>query len=335
MKVLVTGAAGFIGAHLVRGLLAAGDSVTGVDHLGDYYDPALKHARLKALAIGGDFSFHALDVAAPEEAPPLAQRYDLVYHMAAQAGVRYSLQNPDAYIHANLVGFHRILEMCRRYEAGHLVYASSSSVYGLNTALPFAVGDNVDHPVSLYAATKKSNELLAHACAWLHGLPCTGLRFFTVYGPWGRPDMAYYSFTRDILAGRPLRVFNGGDLWRSFTYVDDVVACLLRLRDKPAAPDPAWDAAAPNPASSSAPYRLYNIGGDTTVQLTRMIAILEELLGRKAVIEAAPLPKTEVPVTRADTGDLAQHLGCVPATAIEDGLARFTAWYRDYHGEPR
>jgi len=339
MNVLVTGVAGFIGAHLARRLLAAGDTVTGVDSLDAYYSPRLKRDRLEALCRAGAaknrdvFVFREVDICDRGlMAEVFRRRFDVVFHMAAQAGVRYSLQNPDAYIRSNINGFHCILELCRRHGAGHLVYASSSSVYGANRGLPFSTGDNADRPLSLYAATKKSNELQAHAYAHLYGLPCTGLRFFTIYGPWGRPDMAYYSFARDILEGRPIQVFNRGDMQRDLTYIEDVVECLARIGGAPPRPDAGWDGAAPDPASgSSAPYRLYNIGSGVPVPLPRLIECLESLLGRKAVLEMREMPPGDVPSTCADTAGLRRDFGFAPRTPMEEGLKKFTAWFLGYH----
>ena len=334
MNILVTGAAGFIGFHVSRALLARGDTVTGFDNLNDYYDVALKQARLAQLAGQPGFSFAkgALEDAAAVDALFAGRPFDRVIHLAAQAGVRYSLTNPGAYVQSNLVGFLNILEACRRARTPHLAYASSSSVYGLNARQPFSVHDNVDHPISLYAATKKANELMAHTYAHLYGLPATGLRFFTVYGPWGRPDMALFLFTRAILAGRPIDVFNQGKMRRDFTYIDDIVQGVVRTADRIAAPDPAWDAAAPDPGISPAPYRVYNIGNHTPVELERFIAVLEEALGRKAVRHYLPMQPGDVPATCADVDDLRRDVGFAPATPLETGIARFVEWYRDYYG---
>ena len=334
MNILVTGAAGFIGFHVSRALLARGDTVTGFDNLNDYYDVALKQARLAQLAGRPGFSFvkGALEDAAAVDALFAGRPFDRVIHLAAQAGVRYSLTNPGAYVQSNLVGFLNILEACRRARTPHLAYASSSSVYGLNARQPFSVHDNVDHPISLYAATKKANELMAHTYAHLYGLPATGLRFFTVYGPWGRPDMALFLFTRAILAGKPIDVFNQGKMRRDFTYIDDIVQGVVRTADRIAAPDPAWDAAAPDPGISPAPYRVYNIGNHTPVELERFIAVLEEALGRKAVRHYLPMQPGDVPATCADVDDLRRDVGFAPATPLETGIARFVEWYRDYYG---
>ena len=334
MNILVTGAAGFIGFHVSRALLARGDTVTGFDNLNDYYDVSLKQARLAQLAGRPGFSFvkGALEDAAAVDALFAGRPFDRVIHLAAQAGVRYSLTNPGAYVQSNLVGFLNILEACRRARTPHLAYASSSSVYGLNARQPFSVHDNVDHPISLYAATKKANELMAHTYAHLYGLPATGLRFFTVYGPWGRPDMALFLFTRAILAGKPIDVFNQGKMRRDFTYIDDIVQGVVRTADRIAAPDPAWDAAAPDPGISPAPYRVYNIGNHTPVELERFIAVLEEALGRKAVRHYLPMQPGDVPATCADVDDLRRDVGFAPATPLETGIARFVEWYRDYYG---
>ena len=333
MNILVTGAAGFIGYHVSRALLARGDTVTGFDNLNDYYDVALKQARLAQLAGRPGFSFvkGALEDAAAVDALFAGRPFDRVIHLAAQAGVRYSLTNPGAYAQSNLVGFLNILEACRRARTPHLAYASSSSVYGLNARQPFSVHDNVDHPISLYAATKKANELMAHTYAHLYGLPATGLRFFTVYGPWGRPDMALFLFTRAILAGKPIDVFNQGKMRRDFTYIDDIVQGVVRTADRVAAPDPAWDAAAPDPGISPAPYRVYNIGNHTPVELERFISVLEEALGRKAVRHYLPMQPGDVPATCADVDDLRRDVGFAPATPLETGIARFVEWYKDYY----
>jgi UDP-glucuronate 4-epimerase len=334
MRILVTGSAGFIGAALSRRLLERGDEVVGLDNLNAYYDVKLKQARLAGLRAHPGFT---------EVRASLEDRIDLtetfakyrprrVVNLAAQAGVRYSLQNPHAYVDANLVGFVNILEACRHHAVEHLVYASTSSVYGANTRMPFSVHDNVDHPVSLYAATKKANELMAHAYSHLYGLPTTGLRFFTVYGPWGRPDMALFLFTRNILAGEPIDVFNYGQHRRDFTYIDDIVEGVIRVLDRVATPDPDWTGAAPDPATSSAPYRLYNIGSHRPIELMRYIEVLEKCLGRRAVRNLLPMQPGDVPDTYADVDALARDVGYRPATPIEEGVARFVAWYRDYYG---
>jgi UDP-glucuronate 4-epimerase len=331
MRRLVTGAAGFIGAALCERLLARGDEVVGVDDLNDYYEVALKKARLARLTGRPGFAFERLDLADRAATAALFRRgdYDVVVHLAAQAGVRYSVERPDRYVDANLVGFGNVLEGCRQAGAAHLVFASSSSVYGLNAKLPFGERDNVDHPVSLYAATKKANELMAHAYAHLFGLPCTGLRFFTVYGPWGRPDMSAFLFTRAILEGRPIRVFNDGKMQRDFTYIDDVIEGVVRVIDRP--PPPPDPAAMPTPATSPAPWRIYNIGNNRPVELLRYVEVLEDALGRKAQLEFAPLQPGDVVATAADIADLADAVGFAPATPIEEGIRRFVAWYRSYY----
>ena len=334
-RILVTGAAGFIGFHLCRQYLARGDDVVGLDNLNDYYDVRLKQNRLSRLQSETRFSFHRLDLADRTGVSRLfaSQPFDVVVHLAAQAGVRYSLTNPSAYIDSNLVGFANILEGCRHADVKHLVYASSSSVYGANTKMPFSVHDNVDHPVSLYAATKKANELMAHAYSHLYGLPTTGLRFFTVYGPWGRPDMALFLFTKAILAGRPIDVFNEGRMRRDFTYVDDIVEGVVRVSDHIPVPDTDWSAEKPDPASSRAPYRVYNIGNNQPVELLHLIEVLEHAVGRKAEKNLLPMQPGDVPETFADIDDLARAIGFRPHTSIEDGVARFVDWYRGYYDE--
>ena len=334
MKVLVTGSAGFIGAALSRRLLDRGDEVVGVDNLNDYYDPALKHARHARLTPHPNFTDVRLDIA---DRAGIAELFDRekpqrVVNLAAQAGVRYSLVNPYAYVETNLVGFTNILEGCRHHEVDHLVYASSSSVYGANTNLPFSVHDNVDHPVSLYAATKKANELMAHTYSHLYGLPTTGLRFFTVYGPWGRPDMALFLFTRNILAGKPIDVFNYGNHRRDFTYVDDIVEGVVRVLDRPAEANPDWSGDRPDSATSYAPYRLYNIGNNNTVELRRYIEVLEDCLGKKAERNLLPLQPGDVPDTFANVDDLVRDFDYRPGTPIEVGVQRFVDWYLDYYG---
>ena len=334
MKILVTGAAGFIGAALSHRLLDRGDEVVGIDNLNDYYDVSLKEARLARLAERGGFIFVRLDVADREGMERLFRehRFDAVMHLAAQAGVRYSLENPHAYVDANLVGFVNVLEGCRHGGVGHLVFASSSSVYGANTRLPFSEHDNVDHPVSLYAATKKANELMAHTYAHLYGLPCTGLRFFTVYGPWGRPDMALFKFTRLMLEGKPIPVFNRGEMVRDFTYIDDIVEGVVRIIDRPPEPDPSWSGDSPDPATSYAPWRIYNIGNSRPVKLMRYIEVLEQCLGRKAKMELLPMQPGDVKATQADTTELRNAVGYAPSTPIEEGVARFVEWYLEYYG---
>jgi UDP-glucuronate 4-epimerase len=334
--VLVTGAAGFIGFHLAGRLLAERQRVLGVDNLSPYYDPALKQARLERLAAHPDFAFERVDVSDRAALAEVFRRHApvRVVHLAAQAGVRHSLVDPHAYADANLVGFLNVLEGCRHHGVEHLVFASSSSVYGANTRLPFSVHDNVDHPLSLYAATKKANELMAHAYAHLYGLPCTGLRFFTVYGPWGRPDMALFLFTRAILEGRPIDVFNHGRMQRDFTYVDDVVEGMVRVLGRAPAPDAAWSGERPDPGTSRAPYRIYNIGHGRPVELLRCIEVLEACLGRKAERNLLPLQPGDVPVTRADVDDLERDFGYRPGTTLEEGVARFVEWYRAYYRVP-
>ena len=334
MRVLVTGAAGFIGYHTAKALLARGDEVVGLDNLNAYYDVKLKEARLSQLHNCNGFSFHKLDLAdrAGMERLFTEVRPQRVIHLGAQAGVRYGMENPTAYVDSNLVGTLHVLEGCRRNGVEHLLFASSSSVYGANTSLPFSVHQNVDHPLSLYAATKKSNELMAHSYAHLYRLPVTGLRFFTVYGPWGRPDMALFKFTRSILAGEPIDVFNNGHHARDFTYIDDVVEGVLRTADRVPAPNPDWNGAAPDPASSSAPYRLYNIGNHNPVELMHFIGCLEKALGREAKKNFLPLQPGDVPATFADVDDLVADVGFSPSTPIEEGIARFVDWYRSYYG---
>jgi UDP-glucuronate 4-epimerase len=337
MKVLVTGAAGFIGSTLSHALLDRGDEVVGIDNLNDYYDVRLKQARLDRLRPRKGFVFQKLDIVERKPMADLfaAAKFDAVMHLAAQAGVRYSIENPSAYTDANIVGFLHILEGCRHSRAGHLVFASSSSVYGANTRLPFSEHDNVDHPVSLYAATKKANELMAHSYASLYGLPCTGLRFFTVYGPWGRPDMALFKFTEGILAGRPIPVFNRGDMVRDFTYVDDIVGGIVRVIGQPAAPAAGWSGDHPDPATSYAPWRIFNIGNNRPVKLMRYIEVLEQCLGRKAQLELLPMQPGDVPATCADTGELQRAVGYKPQTPVEVGVKRFAEWYQAYYREAK
>jgi UDP-glucuronate 4-epimerase len=331
--VLVTGAAGFIGFHVTRRLLAAGRPVVGLDNLNAYYDPALKQARLDELGKNRAFHFVKLDLADRAGMAELFAQHGFQYvvHLAAQAGVRYSLVDPHAYADANLTGFLNILEGCRHAKSRHLVYASSSSVYGANTQMPFSTAQNVDHPLSLYGATKKANELMAHAYAHLFGLPATGLRFFTVYGPWGRPDMAMWLFTDAILAGRPIKLFNHGNMRRDFTYVDDVSEAVVRLIDRPAACDASWSSERPDPATSRAPWRVYNIGNHTPVGVPEVVRLIEEAVGKPAIRELEPMQPGDVPETYADVDDLRRDVGFVPATPIADGVGRFVAWYRAFH----
>jgi UDP-glucuronate 4-epimerase len=333
MKVLVTGAAGFIGYHTAKALLDRGDEVIGFDNLNTYYDVRLKEARLSNLRPRNGFSFHKLDLADRAGMEKLFEetRPARVIHLGAQAGVRHSLKDPEAYAQSNIVGTLHVLEGCRHTGVEHLVYASSSSVYGANTTMPYSVHQNVDHPLSLYAASKKSNELMAHTYAHLYRLPVTGMRFFTVYGPWGRPDMALFEFTRRILAGEPIDVFNNGQHARDFTYIDDIVEGILRTTDHTAAPDPAWSGAHPDPARSSAPYRLYNIGNNNPVELMHFIACLEKALGREAKKNFLPLQPGDVPRTFADVDDLVADVGFKPSTPIEVGIAKFVDWYRGYY----
>ncbi|OIQ03328.1 MAG: capsular biosynthesis protein CpsI [Zetaproteobacteria bacterium CG06_land_8_20_14_3_00_59_53] len=331
-KILVTGAAGFIGSFVSHGLLGRGDEVVGIDNLNDYYDVSLKEARLARLVDRKGFRFLKLDIADRQGMENLfsSEKFDKVVNLAAQAGVRYSLENPHAYIDSNIVGFLNILEGCRHHQVKHLVYASSSSVYGANETMPFSVHDNVDHPVSLYAASKKANELMAHTYSHLYGLPTTGLRFFTVYGPWGRPDMAYFKFAKAILAGDPIDVYNHGKMQRDFTYIDDVVEGVLRVLDKTAEGNPVWEGASPDPGSSRAPWRVYNIGNHTPVELLRFIEVLEASLGKKAIKKMLPMQPGDVPATAADVSDLMADVGFVPATDIATGLRMFVEWYKDY-----
>jgi UDP-glucuronate 4-epimerase len=333
MKILVTGAAGFIGAALCHRLLQRGDEVVGVDNLNEYYDVKLKHTRLERLLPAPGFRFQRLDIADAAGLLALFQRFkpQRVMHAAAQAGVRYSLQNPHAYGSSNLVGFLHVLEACRHHQIEHLVFASSSSVYGANSRLPFSTHDNVDHPVSLYAATKKANELMAHSYSHLYQLPATGLRFFTVYGPWGRPDMTPLLFTRKILAGEPLDVFNQGNHRRDFTYIDDIIEGVVRVLDHPAQADPAWDSANPNPASSRAPYRMYNIGNNQPVELLEYIATLERAIGKPALKNLLPMQPGDVQDTWADIDDLQRDFGYRPNTPLEQGIALLVAWYKEYY----
>lgn len=332
-SILVTGAAGFIGFHTSKRLLKRGDTVIGLDNLNDYYDVRLKEARLAQLTPHKNFRFVKLDLADREGMKALFAESGVrrVIHLAAQAGVRYSLVNPHAYTDSNVTGFLNVLEGCRHNKIEHLVYASTSSVYGGNTHMPFSVHDNVDHPVSLYAATKKANELMAHCYAHLYRLPCTGLRFFTVYGPWGRPDMALFLFTKAILEGKPIDVFNHGKMQRDFTYVEDIVEGVVRALDRVAQPHAQWSGDQPDPGTSNAPYRLYNIGNNKPVELLRFIEVLEQTLGKKAEKRMLPLQAGDVPATYADVDDLMRDVGFKPSTAIEVGIARFVEWYREYY----
>jgi UDP-glucuronate 4-epimerase len=331
--ILVTGAAGFIGFHVARRLLEGGRSVVGLDNLNAYYDPKLKEARLAELAKLPNFTFAKLDLAdrAGMAALFAQHRFPFVVHLAAQAGVRYSLIDPHAYVDANLVGFTNILEGCRHNGCQHLLFASSSSVYGSNTRMPFSVHDNVDHPLSLYGASKKANELMAHAYAHLFRLPTTGLRFFTVYGPWGRPDMAMWIFSAAIMAGQPIKLFNNGNMRRDFTYIDDVVESVVRLVDRVPAGNPKWSSDSPDPGSSAAPWRVYNIGNNNPVELLEVVRLLEQAIGKKAKRELLPIQPGDVPATYADVDDLMREVDFKPATPIAEGIARFIDWYRSYH----
>ena len=331
-KILVTGAAGFIGFHVARRLLQNGRPVVGLDNLNPYYDPALKQARIAELSKLPGFRFAKLDLADRDAMAALfaEHRFPVVVHLAAQAGVRYSLVNPHAYVDANLQGFINILEGCRHNGCRHLLFASSSSVYGANTRLPFSVHHNVDHPISLYAATKKANELMAHAYSHLYRLPATGLRFFTVYGPWGRPDMAMFIFASAIVDGKPIRLFNHGNMRRDFTYVDDATEAVVRLVDRIPAPNPAWSGDAPDAATSAAPWRIYNIGNNCTVEVSRVVELLEQEFGRAAIKEMVPMQPGDVAETRADVDDLMRDVGFRPSTPIEEGIRRFVDWYRRY-----
>jgi UDP-glucuronate 4-epimerase len=333
MKILVTGAAGFIGMHVAMRLAERGDEVVGIDNLNDYYDVGLKEDRLSILLSNLKFRFIKMDIADNEELEMLfaRERFDRVVNLAAQAGVRYSIENPLAYISSNIIGFTNILEACRHHHVEHLVYASSSSVYGANTKMPFSVRDCVDHPVSLYAATKKANELMAHTYSHLYGLPTTGLRFFTVYGPWGRPDMAMMIFAKAIVEGRPIDVFNYGKMQRDFTYIDDIVEGVVRILDAPARGNPKWSGREPDPGSSYAPYRVYNIGNNKPVELLRLIEVLEDCLGRKAEKNLLPPQPGDVVATCADVSGLMRELDFRPITTIETGVKRFTDWYRSYY----
>jgi UDP-glucuronate 4-epimerase len=333
MKILVTGAAGFIGSHLSHRFLDRGDQVLGIDNLNNYYDVGLKKARLDRLTVKPGFRFARIDLADRQAIVDLfkTERPQRVVNLAAQAGVRYSIQNPHAYVDSNLVGLVNVLEGCRHHCVEHLVYASSSSVYGANTLMPFSIHNNVDHPLSLYAATKKSNELIAHTYSHLYKLPTTGLRFFTVYGPWGRPDMALFLFTKAILEGRPIDLFNNGQMLRDFTYVDDIVEGVLRVTDQVAQPNPDWSGANPDPGSSKAPYRIYNIGNNSPVELMHLIACLEQTIGIAAKKNFLPMQAGDVPATYADVEDLIQNFGFKPETPIEKGIERFVSWYREFN----
>ena len=332
--IMITGVAGFIGSGLALRLLERGDAVYGIDNMNDYYDVSLKEARLARIKDYERFTFEKIDISDRPAMERLFQenKFDAVMNLAAQAGVRYSIENPDAYVDSNLVGFGNILEGCRHSGVGHLVFASSSSVYGANTKLPFSEQDNVDHPVSLYAASKKANELMAHSYAHLYNLPCTGLRFFTVYGPWGRPDMALFKFTKGIVEGQPIPVFNKGNMVRDFTYIDDIVEGVIRAIDNVAKPDPMWNGEKPNCATSYAPYKIYNIGNNQPVELMKYITTLENCLGKKAELNLLPMQDGDVPATYADTDALAADVGFKPATSIESGIARFVEWYKEYYG---
>jgi UDP-glucuronate 4-epimerase len=332
-KILVTGAAGFIGYHLCKRLIDRGDEVIGIDNLNDYYDVNLKKARLQRLDGRTNFTFMKTDISNKNDIKQLFKTMScrVVVHLAAQPGVRYSLINPFAYIESNVVSFLNILEGCRHSDIKHLVYASSSSIYGTNLKMPFSVGHNVDHPVSLYAATKKSNELMAHVYSSLYNIPTTGLRFFTVYGPWGRPDMAYFSFTKAIMEGKPIDVFNNGNMKRDFTYIDDIIEGIIRVMDKVPQPNPAWDRENPDPGTSYAPYRLYNIGNNEPVDLMRFIAILEDCLGKKVQKNMLPMQSGDVPVTYADVDDLMRDVGFKPSTPLSEGIKKFVVWYKSYY----
>lgn len=332
-RILITGAAGFIGYHLAKAVAGNGDSVTGVDNLSDYYDVNLKRARLAQLEQCGNFKFLNIDIADRKTMAELFResRFEVVVNLAAQAGVRYSLKNPYSYIDSNIVGFTNVLEGCRHHQVNHLVFASSSSIYGMNSKIPFAVSHNADHPVSLYAASKKANELMAHTYAHLYGLPCTGLRFFTVYGPWGRPDMAYFSFTKSIIKGIPIDVYNFGNMKRDFTYIDDIVDGVMRVMEKLPQPNPGWDTGNPDPGSSYAPYKIYNMGNNNSVELTKFIETLEEKLGRKAIKNMLPMQAGDIPVTCADIKDVFMDVGFKPSTSIEVGMGKFVDWYLSYY----
>ncbi len=334
MHVLVTGAAGFIGFHLCKRFLAEGCQVTGIDNLNDYYSVQLKKDRLALLEGKAGFEFMKIDLADREAMQDLfrEKKFTHVVNLAAQAGVRYSLENPLSYVDSNLVGFANVLEGCRHSRVKHLIFASSSSVYGLNTAMPFSVHDNVDHPVSLYAASKKANELMAHSYSYLYNLPCTGLRFFTVYGPWGRPDMALYLFTKAIVEGKPLKVFNHGKMKRDFTHIDDIVEGVVRVANRIPTPNTQWDSSNPDPGSAPCPYKIYNIGNNNCVELGRFIEVIEEQLGRTGIKEMLPMQPGDVAATYANVDDLMRDVGFKPSTSIEDGVASFIDWYKEYYG---
>lgn len=333
MKILVTGTAGFIGSHVAMRLLARGDQVVGIDNLSDYYDVNLKKARLARFADNPNYTHIAADLAdrAAIESAFATHKPQRVIHLAAQAGVRYAAQNPHIYVSTNVTGFLHIIEGCRHHGVDHLVFASTSSVYGANTAMPFSEHQPTEHPLTLYAASKKANEMMAHSYAHLYGIPCTGLRFFTVYGPWGRPDMALFLFTRSILAGEPIKVFNHGHHKRSFTYVDDIVEGVIRTLDRAPAGNPQWNGDRPDPATSLAPYRIFNIGNEQPVELLRYIEVLEQCLGRKAQMELLPLQAGDVPDTEADVSALAAAVDYTPQVSVEEGVANFVRWYRDYY----
>ncbi len=336
-KILVTGAAGFIGFHLAKRLLNSGNTVVGIDNLNNYYDVNLKKARLAILENYKTFNFTQMDIANREDMERLfhTDSPDYIVHLAAQVGVRYSLENPHAYINSNLVGFTNILEGCRHNKVKHLVFASSSSVYGANTRVPFSIHHNVDHPISLYAATKKANELMAHVYAHLYNIPCTGLRFFTVYGPWGRPDMAYFLFTDAILRGKPIDVFNHGKMKRDFTYIDDIIEGVVRIIDNIPQADPSWSRDDPDPGTSFAPYKIYNIGNNNPIQLMKFINLLEECLGETAKKNFLPLQPGDVPATYADVDDLMKDVGFKPKTPLREGIRKFVEWYKKYYFTPQ